>query len=91
MEFAIVSALDLDVEMLLDKYPKFVRLYVLGCFEEANKALDQITRRRLNGDPIAPLMQAKINEWNGMYCILSLTNILTGRVLMFCFGYRKGM
>lgn len=95
MEFAIVSELDLDVEMLLDKYPKFVRLYVLGCFEEADKALDQITRRRLNGDPngdpIAPLMQAKINEWNGMYCILSFTNILTGRVLMFCFGYRKGM
>ena len=91
MEFAIVSEVDLDVESLLDKYPKFVRLYVLGCFEHADTVLGQITRRRLNGDPIAPLMQAKIDEWKGMYCILSFTNIWTGRVLMFCFGYRKGM
>jgi len=51
----------LMVTPLLDKYTKFVRLYTLGCFDEARTELNSITvRRRLATEP---LFQATMNNW----------------------------
>lgn len=64
--FKIKSTGDVDVENILDKYVKYTRLYVLGCFEEAGLELAKLdgTRKLL----IEPLFQATMREWNEGKC-----------------------
>jgi hypothetical protein len=61
-EFRIKSKNNIDVTALLDKYSKYVRLYVLGCFDEAATELNGIVQRRLITEP---LFQATMDDWMG--------------------------
>jgi hypothetical protein len=69
----IKSKNNIDVTALLDKYTKYVRLYVLGCFDEAVTELNSIVQRRLMTEP---LFQATMDDWSGkclpLGCLLSV-------------------
>eukprot|EP00980_Cylindrotheca_fusiformis_P012316 scaffold3015_cov122-Cylindrotheca_fusiformis.AAC.11 len=60
-ELQVRSKNNIDVEALLDKYSKYVRLYVLGCFDEAEAELSSVVQRRLMTEP---LFQATMDDWS---------------------------
>lgn len=62
LDLRVRSKNGLNVPALLDSYSKFVRLYCLGCFEEASVELGRLQRRRLVTEP---LFQATMNSWFG--------------------------
>jgi len=61
LDLRVRSKNALAVAPLLDDYSKFVRLYTLGCFEEASDELSSVqSRRKLITEP---LFQATMNSW----------------------------
>jgi len=68
MDLRVRSKNNLNVPALLNTYSKFVRLYCLGCFDEADTELGTLTRRRLLTEP---LFQATMNSWfeDGTTCV----------------------